>query len=34
VANAAISDGLTKTTATGTLRSDFPYVVVPVSAEA
>jgi hypothetical protein len=32
VVNAALSDGLNKDTATGTLRPDFPYVALPVSA--
>jgi hypothetical protein len=32
VVNAALSDGLRRGTATGTLRSDFPYVALPVSA--
>jgi len=31
VVNAALSDGLNKGTATGTLRPDFPYVALPVS---
>jgi hypothetical protein len=32
VVNAALSDGLRRGTATGTLRPDFPYVALPVSA--
>jgi hypothetical protein len=32
VVNAALSDGLRSNTATGTLRPDFPYVALPVSA--
>jgi hypothetical protein len=32
VVNAALSDGLRRGTATGTLRADFPYVALPVSA--
>jgi hypothetical protein len=32
VVNAALSDGLRSSTATGTLRADFPYVALPVSA--
>jgi hypothetical protein len=32
VVNAALSDGLGRGTATLTLRSDFPYVALPVSA--
>jgi len=32
VVNAALSDGVRRGTATGTLRSDFPYVALPVSA--
>ena len=32
VVNAALSDGLHRGTATGTLRPDFPYVALPVSA--
>jgi hypothetical protein len=32
VVNAALSDGLRRGTATGTLRPDFPYVAPPVSA--
>jgi Domain of unknown function (DUF4331) len=32
VVNAALSDGLRRSTATGTLRPDFPYVALPVSA--
>jgi hypothetical protein len=32
VVNAALSDGLNQSTATGTLRPDFPYVALPVSA--
>jgi len=31
VVNAALSDGLRSSTATGTLRADFPYVALPVS---
>ena len=34
VATAALSDGLRRDTATGTLRPDFPYVALPVSAGA
>ena len=32
--NAALSDGLNRDAATGTLRPDFPYVAPPVSEEA
>ncbi len=34
VVNAALSDGLHSSTATGALRPDFPYVALPVSAGA
>ena len=34
VVNAALSDGLNRGAATGTLRPDFPYVAPPVSEEA
>jgi hypothetical protein len=30
VVNAALSDGLDRSAATGTLRPDFPYVALPV----
>jgi hypothetical protein len=32
VVNAALADGLNRNTATGTLRPDFPYVALPISA--
>jgi hypothetical protein len=32
VVNAALAGGLNQSTATGTLRPDFPYVALPISA--
>ena len=34
VVNAALSDGLSRNTATGTLRRDFPYVAAPLAEQA